>query len=287
MYTLTSPTTLPATAADGAPVFFTVITVCFNARDTIQKCMDSVASQLDGPAPFDDFEYLVIDGVSTDGTVDIVRERIALFGGRATLVSEPDDGIYDAMNKGLARARGHYVMFVNADDYLAPGALAAMQEAAFDHQASHGRLPDCIAGALHVVGAGMPERIDRPERAQLDRRRPTRMPVGHQALAMDGPLLREIGCFSDRFPIAADYDAFLKMSEHGARWAVTDKVVATFTLGGASFGILRTATEYFRVRRANGFPRWMAVGLLVKNVLGSVYWRAASSAAARTSRSMT
>ena len=87
---------------------YTVVTVCFNAIETIEDTILSVLGQT-----YEDIEYIIIDGGSTDGTVDIIKkysDRLAYW------VSEPDKGIYDAMNKGIAAAKGDYINFMNAGD---------------------------------------------------------------------------------------------------------------------------------------------------------------------------
>ena len=96
-----------------------IITVAFNSAATIADTMRSVAGQT-----HDDIEHLVIDGASTDDTLAVVRDHGAHL---AKLVSEPDHGIYDAMNKGLALATGDFVGFLNADDMLAsPDVVASI-----------------------------------------------------------------------------------------------------------------------------------------------------------------
>lgn len=89
---------------------FSIITVCWNSQDTIEQTIQSVLNQT-----FKDFEYIIIDGQSTDNTLAIIdkyKDRITQF------ISEPDKGIYDAMNKGIDLAQGDYIMFLNADDVL-------------------------------------------------------------------------------------------------------------------------------------------------------------------------
>ena len=98
--------------------FFSIITVCYNSKKTIEKTLQSVLSQTE-----QDFEYILIDGASTDGTLDILRAWEPKFGGRMKLVSEPDAGIYDAMNKGIRMARGTLVGIVNSDDFYQSDAL--------------------------------------------------------------------------------------------------------------------------------------------------------------------
>ena len=95
----------------GTNMKVSVITVCYNAIRGIEKTIQSVISQ-----SHDDIEYIVIDGGSTDGTIDVIqkyRDKIAYF------VSEPDGGIYDAMNKGIKAATGEWINFLNAGDVFA------------------------------------------------------------------------------------------------------------------------------------------------------------------------
>lgn len=97
-----------------------VVTVCFNAVDSIEKTVLSVINQ-----DYDNVEYIIIDGGSTDGTVDIIKkydDRISFW------ISEPDKGVYDAMNKALDHATGNYVYFLGANDILHPNILSNIFE---------------------------------------------------------------------------------------------------------------------------------------------------------------
>src|SRR6188508_1087311 len=89
---------------------FSIITVCRNSERVLHKAMESLSAQ-----HYKDYEWVVIDGASTDGTLKIVQSFSAA---PLLVVSEPDHGIYDAMNKGVAKARGDYVFFLNSDDAL-------------------------------------------------------------------------------------------------------------------------------------------------------------------------
>lgn len=90
---------------------FTVITVCYNSEKTIQRTLQSIKDQT-----YKNIEYIIIDGSSTDKTLEIISNYKDIID---VLISEPDNGIYDAMNKGIRLATGNYIGFINSDDYYA------------------------------------------------------------------------------------------------------------------------------------------------------------------------
>lgn len=115
-----------------------LITIVYNAHDTISKCIDSVIGQ-----NYSDIEYIIIDGGSTDGTLQVIdqyRPHIHIF------ISEPDKGIYDAMNKGIALASGEIVGTLNADDFFVNEDVLSSVAAAFLAQET-----EIVYGNLHYV----------------------------------------------------------------------------------------------------------------------------------------
>ncbi len=122
---------------DGRPLI-SVITITFNAADTLPVTMASVGEQT-----FKDFEHIVVDGASTDDTIILAR-RLGKEGLR--IISEPDNGLYDAMNKGLKKARGRYLIFLNSGDrFHSPESLKAYADAIAE------RNPDIIYGDTDIV----------------------------------------------------------------------------------------------------------------------------------------
>ena len=101
----------------------TVITPCYNSEKTIRRTIESVLNQT-----YKDIEYLIIDGASTDKTVEIAKSYEAAFEGRMHIYSEKDEGIYYAMNKGIGLAKGEIIGIVNSDDYYEPEAVAKIAE---------------------------------------------------------------------------------------------------------------------------------------------------------------
>ena len=113
----------------------TVITPCFNSEKTIRRTIESVLHQT-----YQDIEYLIIDGASTDKTVEIAKSYEEAFHGRMHIYSEKDEGIYYAMNKGIGLAKGELIGIVNSDDY-------------YEREAAD------IHGISHITGGGFYENI--------------------------------------------------------------------------------------------------------------------------------
>jgi glycosyltransferase involved in cell wall biosynthesis len=225
---------------NGHPLF-SIVTVCLDAEAHIADAVESVLAQ-----SFADYEYVVADGGSTDGTLDVLRSYEPRFGGRMKWLSEPDDGLYDAMNRALARASGEYVEFLGADDRLRPGALDAVARAL-----ETAPRPDIVCGATHVLGP-TGSRDEAPRRV-VRRGLPARVPASHQSTFIGREAIQDAGGFDLRFRIAADYDLYLRLVEAGRTEMLIDDVLSDFRLGGVSSRSARaTAREYRDVRVAHG-----------------------------------
>jgi glycosyltransferase involved in cell wall biosynthesis len=138
------------------PPVFSIITVTYNAEQWLERTIKSIVGQ-----SYAGIEYIIIDGNSKDGTLDIVRQYQSHIN---HLVSEPDTGLYDAMNKGLAQATGDYVWFINAGDMIYDENTVQK----IVHQLNEKQLPDIIYGEMVLVDAeknslGM-QRLKAPEK---------------------------------------------------------------------------------------------------------------------------
>ena len=119
-----------------------IITITYNAAQWLERTMQSVLAQ-----SCKDYEYIIVDGGSKDGTIDIVKRLEPQFDGRLSWKSEPDKGLYDAMNKGIARAKGDFLWFVNAgDEIYASDTLAHVISKATDDT-------DIVYGKACIVNA--------------------------------------------------------------------------------------------------------------------------------------
>jgi glycosyltransferase involved in cell wall biosynthesis len=224
----------------------TVITVCYNSAPTILTTLQSVASQtLQG------VQHIVIDGASPDGTAALVR---AHGEGVALLVSEPDTGIYDAMNKGLRLAAGDIVGFLNADDRYAHVDVLAQVADAMDRESL-----DAVFGDVAFFHANNPERLVR--RYDSSRFRPDRIGWGwmpaHPAAFFRRSVFARVGHFKTDYRIAGDYEWIARAFSQGPlAYRHMAQVLVHMQTGGISTrgwrSTLQLNQEVLRACRENG-----------------------------------
>jgi len=235
-----------AATPDNTPLV-SVITVCRNAAATLEACLASVAAQT-----WPRVEHVLIDGASTDDTAAIIERHRA---GLAVVVSEPDGGLYDAMNKGVARSSGDFLIFLNADDvFTSPDALR-------DAMRAIARQPegDVYYGSLEVKMGPVTHRHVPPPPDQAT----AEMVLGclpHQATLARRAVFDRTGPFDLQWRRHADYDWWLKvLSDPAIRVRQIDAVVACFALGGASSDLAKGQPEVFAIQNASPLyrsPEW-------------------------------
>jgi len=237
-------------------VKFTVAIVCLNAQRHIAEALESVGAQAG-----EDFELLVIDGGSTDETLAIVAEYAKRSGDRVRVVSEPDEGLFDAMNKALRLAAGEYIVYLGSDDHLVPGALAAVGSALDADPV------DIVCGAVRVIGEG--GGWTESPRLVIRRGLPRSAPARHQSIYVRRDLAEHVGGFDTRYRIAADYDLYLRLKAAGAREMLVDSLLSEFRLGGvSSSNAMATAREYRDIRVAHGANAFIESIAAYKSALG-------------------
>jgi len=223
-----------------------VVTVCFNSAETIADTLRSVAEQT-----YTDVEHIIVDGGSSDATLTIVDAHRR---GLARVISEPDRGPYDAMNKGIAAASGEVVGFLNADDVYADAqALAAVAEAF-----AHPEVDACYADLVYVDRKD-PERIVRYWKSRdfcpgLFRR--GWMPA-HPTFYVRRRVFERYGGFDLRYPRQADFELAMRLLElHHVVTRYIPRILVRMRKGGLSnssyLGILRGNLEAYRACRNCG-----------------------------------
>ncbi len=203
-----------------ASPLFTIITATFNAADTIARTIDSVDSQL-----CRDYEHLIIDGASSDNTLAIAEATVNPL---RKIYSEPDKGLYDAMNKGISKAEGKYLIFLNAGDkFHSTQTLQLLAEAAGSENA-----PGIIYGQTIIVDDR--GRNPRPRHLQAPRELTLGafadgMLVCHQSFVA----LRKItGFYNLRYRFSADYEWCIRCLQHSRRNVFIDHEPLTDYLDG-------------------------------------------------------
>ena len=219
---------------------FSIITVCLNAVSTIEQTLNSVLSQT-----LPSFEYIVIDGGSTDGTREVIEKHRTRL---SHVVFEPDEGIYDAFNKGLALATGDIVGILNADDMYVPWALETVAEAASGNPESE-------------IFYGNQVMLDESRRRwtiyplEGHRNLLSSMSIPHPATFVRRSLYEKSGFFDDSFKITGDWDLILRFFKTGASFYPINRVLTAFRNSGISFQpSRRLLAENGRIYRANLSP---------------------------------
>lgn len=225
----------------------TIVTVAFNSEKTIEKTIKSVLNQT-----YPKIEYLIIDGKSGDQTVEIPKtyEEQALKKGYSyRIVSEKDRGIYDAMNKGIALAKGEIMGFINSDDWYEKDAVALSVKTMLKKQC------DITFGDIAIHKADGSRIV---KRAKLSRYETSRH-WNHPTMFVKTSVYRD-------FPfrqkgIHDDYGAYLAMKKAGKKVEAVHRVLANFSMGGASnkrslkLSVKRIKDRY-GCYRDNGYGRW-------------------------------
>lgn len=229
---------------------FSIITVCYNSAKTIRRTFESVLNQ-----NFTDFEYIVVDGASKDGTLDIIKEYEPKFNGRMRYVSEPDKGIYDAMNKGIRMAQGEIIGIINSDDFLEPNALNEIKKTAEENPCA-GVIYGCVRILLPKGGADVVRR---------DHRNLNLMQILHPGCFVKKAFYDQYGVFDTEYSIAADYDFLLRLYIAGVNFQASDAIVSNFTLDGVSCrNPMKGELQEALVKRKNGqitLPKYLSLYL--------------------------
>ncbi len=216
-----------------------VITATYNSRDTVCHTFASVLNQT-----YADIEYLVIDGGSTDGTVTTIQEWTGRFGGRMHWISEPDQGLYDAMNKGIRLATGDVIGLLNSDDYYtSPYILERVAEVLAEETL------DAVYGDIHFVH---PERLDRCCRYYSSRLfRPSWMRLGfmpaHPSFYAKRACYEQFGLYDTSYKIGADFELLLRfIFKNGIRTRYLPMDFVTMRTGGVSTSGMRSRIRIMR-----------------------------------------
>ncbi len=252
-----------------------LITVTYNSGKTLSTTLESVLAQ-----NHPNIEYIIVDGASKDNTVDIIKEYEPRFKGTLKWVSEPDKGLYDAMNKGIRMATGDAVGILNSDDFFTTNDILQQVSDAFEAN----KELDAVYGDVHFVNPDNLEKCVRYYSSKVFRRELMKlgfMPA-HPSFYLKKEHFEQFGLYKMDYKIAADFEFLLRVIyKEGIRTQYLPLDMVTMRTGGASTSGFeshkRIMKEHLRAFRENGISNNVfilslrypyKVWELVKNKLG-------------------
>ena len=235
-----------------------MITVCYNSAKTIEDTLKSVLSQ-----KYDNYEYIIIDGKSKDNTLDIIKKYEPKFKGKLKYISEKDNGLYDAMNKGIKMAEGDIIGIINSDDVIASSdvfnlVIDKIKETNADGVYSNLIIKDenldkCVR--LFKGGVGSYKRGWHPP---------------HPTLYLKKDIYQKYGNFDTNYRIAADYDFMVRIMKRNIKLEYVDTYFTYMRAGGKSTdglkGYYKSFKESYNVLKHNNikFPLFINIGRTFK-----------------------
>ncbi|MCE8864113.1 glycosyltransferase family 2 protein [Phocaeicola vulgatus] len=206
-----------------------LITVTYNSSKTLSATLSSVLSQT-----YSDIEYIVVDGLSEDNTVSIIEEYSHLFAGRLRFLSEPDKGIYDAMNKGIQMATGDIIGILNSDDLLMDDNVLKDIALAFDDKT------DAICGNLYFVDVNDVNRVVRIWKGSPYRSFTKGWHPAHPTFYARRQVYEKYGAFDITFDVSADFELMLRLIEkYHICVKYVDRYMVKMRVGGESTGSIQ------------------------------------------------
>ena len=240
-----------------------IITVCYNSAKTIEQTIKSVFGQT-----YKNIEYIIIDGGSTDGTLDIIKKHESQLG---YWVSEPDNGIYDAMNKGLAKVTGDIVGIINSDDWY--------DEKTVENVIARFSQGDC--DVVHGDIVRVYEDIDLQVRCQpaADEHIWHKTAFYHPTWFVKKSIYDKYGFFRSEFIIAGDYELTLRLYTNGVKFRYLPDDLVYFRIGGASTQQIYTGYREIKdISIEYGYSKikarlWYLRHIILRRIYISIYKR--------------
>ncbi len=225
-------------------ITLTLITAVYNGEKTIQETIESVIHQ----SVFSDIalEHIIVDGNSTDGTIDIVKKYAKQYS-HIRYQSEPDNGIYDAFNKGLTLARGDIIGIINADDFYCTECFEHVLNVFEQNQNV-----DIVHGDLLIEYQDKKRLVSKPSLKKYSHY--FFMPFNHPTCFVKASTYSQIGKFDTQYRIAGDYEFILRALKAGKKTYYIAENLAVFRYGGASTENL-AYKERVSIRTKHGIPK--------------------------------
>lgn len=241
-----------------------IITVSYNSEKTIERTITSVLSQ-----NFEDYEYIIVDGASKDSTLQIIKKYESDFVGKLIWISEPDSGIYNAMNKGVEMASGEIIGIVNSDDWLEPNALHVVYE--LSRNTSNFR-SSLFCGSVYFHYADGDKQLFLSDKKRFYEGIPHHsynFGAYHPAIFVGRDVYSSVGLFDENFKIEADTDFIYRCYKDNKNFVFTSCVLSNMADGGASNVV--DFKKYYREKKyflkKNGIKGMSAMFLMTKFII--------------------
>ncbi|MEZ7892914.1 MAG: glycosyltransferase family 2 protein [Candidatus Wallbacteria bacterium] len=228
------------------PLKLSIITVTYNSKKYVEQTIKSVIDQNYG-----NVEYIIIDGVSTDGTLDIIKKYEKNI---SKIICEPDNGISDALNKGIKNACGDIIGIIHSDDWYEPKIFNDVIEIFKNTNA------DVVCGKVLYWLDEKPYYIfnSTPENLEYD------MTVNHPSVFVKKSVYDRLGGFFGKYKYAMDYDLILRFKLNGCKFVSIDKILANMRLNGISDkNWFKTIFENYTIKTKNGISSYKAFTYMV------------------------
>lgn len=233
---------------------FSIVTVTYNSENTLKRAMESVINQTYPPK-----EYFIVDGASTDNTVNIAESYIDIAKSRGInliISSEPDGGIYDAMNKGISRCTGDIVGMINSDDYYETDAFEKVNKAYDDtgFELLYGNLRMCFEDGRSFI------------KKARNRNYMTSRDWNHPTMFVKREIYNNNHYKTET--IHDDYDLVLRLKKQGVKFEVINETLANFTMNGVSHErnlgeMFKRVKIKYKIYRNNGYSRFYFIECLL------------------------
>jgi glycosyltransferase involved in cell wall biosynthesis len=214
-----------------------IIIVSLNADKTIDNAIKSILNQT-----YKNIELVIFDAKSSDNTIDIIK-KYAILDNRIWYVSEPDKGIYDAMNKGWKKAGGEWVLYLGADDELLPNAIEVLVK-------NKKINADIVYGDVILKYPNGNLKLQKAKDADY---LPLVNCCCHQSMIMKKTCLESLNGFNLEYKILADYDLLVRAYRKKNIFQQIDETISCFRIGGASHSY-KTFNEIIQIRKSNDLP---------------------------------
>jgi glycosyltransferase involved in cell wall biosynthesis len=233
---------------------FSIITVNLDNLDGLKKTIKSINSQT-----YKNFEHIIIDGNSIDGSVEFIKSNSNSF------IVSCDDGIYDAMNKGIAKSSGKLICFLNSGDILYPDSLNQIKRF-FNHE-----VYDFAMSPVDIYSENNKYLFTKfPTQIKEGFKYLTHMPAAHMSFFVKKSIFNSIGNFDLSYEISSDFDFINRLFRHTSKYLIIKISIGKFFLGGISSSY-KTYCEDFLILRKNNFPTLLNLIVLIKKIVISSF----------------